>query len=340
MTNSAVRALGLLLLIAYLAPASSASSAVLKGKTPDLKLSSAVATTGKVIKARGVLDAPVRRKVTLQQRISELSTGWTNVDKKWTSKKGVYRFRVLAPAMDGSVHYRVLFPAMKVEGTRYERLVSHSAKMSVHRDPLAAPANFSLSTSGENFVAAWETVVPTVGTGNAPVSYRLKMWSTQGPPTVEFPVAAISSSRQQFVLTPEQSQSLFGAVRGVLFANVTAVDSNGYESAQSTSQTASMPPGQPITGLSATGVTGAVVLNWDASSGGPGGFRIYASPDGPDFPLGPGDLGLQTTTSTGTHTFEALIGGTWYFAITTIDKFGIESLPSRTSGTALSIFNP
>jgi hypothetical protein len=84
-------------------------------------------------------------------------------------------------------------------------------------------------------------------------------------------------------------------------------------------------------------VTDAVVLNWDVSSGGPAGFRIYASIDGPEF--APSSANLVGSTSSATFAFATSNYTTWHFVVTTIDKFGIESLPSRTSGKPISPFD-
>lgn len=195
------------------------------------------------------------------------------------------------------------------------------------------PLNATWVVNGDSFHGEWDAVTTNEEGDTVPITrYEIELVAS-AMTRVTSVVPATGSSKNTFNLSFLDNKALFGTAQPAIQFRVRAVDNKELKSAWTSPITATnAAPGAPTmkSGFPTVGL-GTVSLAWDA----PADTDIFEY----RVKVGTSGAGPFTTVYQGAsqaYTYTNIGGGTYYFQITTVDKFGQESSALTANGTPTS----
>ena len=195
--------------------------------------------------------------------------------------------------------------------------------------PPAAPSGLTWTVEGTAFKAVWTG--PTTNQDGSPLKdfrdFQVKVYSPAAPATI----ITYYTTSARFDFTFEANLNSFGTPRATVNIEVRARDNTGNLSTAATASATNPPPAN-VTGFTATGISDAVALKWNANSD--ADLKFYKVWQG----TAAGSENNLVYTGLGTSfVFDTLSTNPQYFKIVAVDVFNTESAtPATASATAKS----
>lgn len=195
--------------------------------------------------------------------------------------------------------------------------------------PPAAPTSLTWTVEGTAFKAVWAG--PTLNQDGTPLmdfkDFQVKIYSPAAPSTI----ITYYTTAARFDLPFENNVNAFGTPRAQVNIEVRARDNTGNLSSAATASATNPPPAN-VAGFTATGVTDAIALKWDANTD--TDLKYYLVYQGTS--LGAENTLVYTGLAT-TFVYNTLSTNPQYFKILAVDVFNSQSATaSQANATARS----
>lgn len=195
------------------------------------------------------------------------------------------------------------------------------------------PTNVTWVWSGDTFHGEWDAVTQNLKSENVTVTrYDVELVAGGLTKYVSVPQ---STGRVVFDLPFEANRALFGTPKGAIVMRVRAVDSKSLFSDWTGPITATNPPPQPVTNLTADPIMDGISLKWTAPADlDLAGYNIYINSV-----TGINGTKINSKPLTDTNFIYATTTyAEHFFRVTAVDVYGQESTPVEVSATPNSPF--
>lgn len=189
--------------------------------------------------------------------------------------------------------------------------------------PPAAPTSLAWTVEGTAFKAVWTG--PTLNQNGTPLmdfkDFQVKVYSPAAPSTI----ITYYTTAARFDFPFEMNVNSFGTPRAQVNIEVRARDNTGNLSSAATA-TATNPPPANVVNFTATGVTDAIALKWDANTD--TDLKYYLVYQGTSAGA---ETNLVYTGLATTFVYNTLSTNTQYFKILAVDVFNSQSATASTA---------